>query len=105
MKLDKSKPYGSVSGLDAARFEQGGRMFDANGDEIAAVVEQPDAAVIPAAAPVEDAEKPAEKKKPGRKPKAIDTVAADSPPVIPAAAPTAEDESTPIDAQIAAQSV
>jgi hypothetical protein len=34
MKLDKKKPYGYVSGDIRARFEQDGRLFDADGDEL-----------------------------------------------------------------------
>lgn len=40
MKLDKSKPYGQVSGEHSAAFEQDGAFFDINGNEI--VVEQED---------------------------------------------------------------
>ncbi|MDD5084204.1 MAG: hypothetical protein PHT88_04755 [Candidatus Moranbacteria bacterium] len=48
MKLDKSKPYGSVHGDSKAAFEQDGVLFDADGEalqdgdaEESAVVETP----------------------------------------------------------------
>lgn len=34
MKLDKSKPYGQISGEHSAMFEQNGAFFDAHGDEV-----------------------------------------------------------------------
>ena len=99
MKLDMSKPFGVVSGVDAARFEQGGRQFDADGNELVTVAESIaeatpiDTVAAVAAQPAAD---PPEKKKPGRKPKAID--AADE-------RDDANAEASPIDAQIAAQGI
>lgn len=34
MGLDKRKPYGVVSGETTVRFEQDGKLFDAEGEEI-----------------------------------------------------------------------
>lgn len=34
MKLDRTKPYGTVYGDADHAFEQDGRLFDHNGDEI-----------------------------------------------------------------------
>ncbi len=90
MKLNISKSFGVVSGEDRARFEQDGRAFDADGDEIVA-------APVPApydSATLEPGDIPAatktEEKKPGRKPAAV-----------PAETPAVSD--SPIDAQLAAQ--
>ena len=98
MKLDMSKPFGVVSGVDAARFEQGGRQFDADGNELVQVADSV-AEASPIDAVAQPAADPTEKKKPGRKPKAIDTNEE----------PDDETETTaeasPIDAQIAAQGV
>lgn len=44
MKLDKSKPHGIISGEHfGAAFEQDGRVFDADGDEIVITQEDIDA--------------------------------------------------------------
>lgn len=34
MKLDRSKPYGTVHGDPRAHYEQGGHLFDHNGEAI-----------------------------------------------------------------------
>ena len=36
-RLDKSKPYGETMGLERSIYHQGGKDFDAEGDEIIAV--------------------------------------------------------------------
>lgn len=42
MKLDRSKPFGTVFGSsDGAAFEQGGVLFDAEGNAMQPVAEQP----------------------------------------------------------------
>jgi len=99
MKLDKSKPYGQISGEHSAMFEQNGAFFDAHGDEVvgedpatqknAEGQDTPPAPTTPKAPRVKAVKAvkapKAEPKKPGRK----------------AAAETAP--KTPVDEQIAAQ--
>jgi len=34
MKLDKSAPYGAICGHHVASYEQGGKLFDAAGNEV-----------------------------------------------------------------------
>lgn len=43
MKLDRTKPFGTVHGSgDRRQFEQDGRFFDSDGEEVvAATLEQP----------------------------------------------------------------
>ena len=80
MKLDMKAPFGTVSGEDAARFEQSGRLFDADGNELTNAPE---------------------KGKPGRKPKEMDSApVSDS--AKPAIVDTAATDSA-IDEQLAAQ--
>lgn len=99
MKLDMKKPFGTVSGEHAARFEQDGLLFDADGCEL-------DPSILPVVEPVALAPASIKRRgKPGRKAAvevAIkDAAAAASPPVSPAASMAI----SPIDAQLAAQGV
>ena len=83
MKLDKSKPYGQVSGEHSAAFEQDGAFFDIHGNEI--VVEQEETKSDQGDQDAPPAPKAATGKKRGPKPAAE------------------EKPASPVDAQIAAQ--
>ena len=88
MKLDKSKPYGQISGEHSAMFEQNGAFFDAHGDEVVGedpVTQQNAEGQDTPPEPTTPKVPKAKPNKPGRK----------------AAAETAP--TTPVDEQIAAQ--
>ena len=62
MKLDRTKPFGTVHGSASAFYEQDGKMFDHEGKLIVDAVDEP-------APKVGEVEAPVAKKKPGRPPK------------------------------------
>ena len=100
MKLDKKQGYGHISGdSHGAVFEQDGRLFDANGDEIvvAVVPAEPVGAeqgTVPAATvKAKAATKPAATPAKSHKKKVVDPVVPDAPVVA----------ASPVDSQLAAQ--
>ncbi len=97
MKLDRKQGYGHISGeSNGAVFEQGGRLFDADGDEVSVVVPDAPAAAVQGSVPVSALVKAKASGK-GRK-TAVKTAV-----IVPDAAAKPGAQSSIVDSQLAAQ--
>ena len=103
MKLDRKQSYGQISGdHHGAMFEQNGRMFDADGEEVIVTAADPEASI--------DNESPAVAEQKASKPKVAPKTATKGPkkkavvkvdPPIQSPAPVAK--TSAVDEQLAAQ--